>query len=111
MEKMLRNLCEIITQTTDTLKPSNLISTRPYNSISQNGESETIALNIVKILARTGNRWRTISWEKYKKERLKDMKTDRSHFSDAEQYYFERVNMYCSSAKLARAFSDQWNIK
>jgi len=85
------------------MKPSNFTSF-PFGSVLQNSESETIALNIMKILKRTGDEFRSLSWEEYKSERLKD-----GNFSDREHPIFEKVIRYCKSADTAILFSEEWN--
>ena len=84
------------------MKPSNFTS-YPWSSVLQNSESETIALNVMKILSRTGNEFRPITWEEYKEERLKD-----GYFSDREKSIFENVIPYCKSADTAVLFSKSW---
>ena len=84
------------------MKPSNF-TTYPWSSVLQNSESETIALNVMKILARTGNEFRELSYEEYKSERLKD-----SNFTDKEQSYFEKIILYCKTADTAILFSKSW---
>lgn len=76
----------------------------PWASVLQNSESETIALNIMKILERTGNQFRILSWDEYKEERLKD-----GNFSDNEKPYFIRVMDFCLFPETAKLFSQEWN--
>ena len=54
------------------LKPSDFMGAHPFDSLMQKSESETIARNIMAILGRTGNKFRLLNWDEYKKERLKD---------------------------------------
>ncbi len=84
------------------MKPSNFTS-YPWSSVLQNSESETIAQNIMKILKRTGDEFRPITWEEYKEERLKD-----GNFSDREKSIFENVISYCKSADTAVLFCKTW---
>jgi len=85
------------------MKPSVLAKIQPMSSITQKSEYETIATNIMRILARTGDTFRSLSWREYKKERLKD-----KGFEEGEKGYFNRVKYYCSSAKAARNFCEGW---
>jgi len=52
---------------------------------------------------RTGNKFRDLSWQEYKKERLKD-----SNFSYIEEEYFNNVVRWCRSANNAKQFSPNW---
>ena len=72
-------------------------------SVLQNSESETIARNIMKILERTGDSFRPLSYGEYKEERLKD-----KNFNEGEQYYFEKVIAYCENPSTAQLFCDDW---
>jgi len=80
----------------------------PWNSVLQKSEAETIAANIMVILKRTGNQWRTLTWDEYKEERLKDAKTDRSHFTEGEKFYFDLCIPYCLTAETAALFAPDW---
>jgi hypothetical protein len=88
------------------LKPSDFAKIYPMNSVYNKSEHETIARNIMLILSRTGNKFRHLSWQEYKKERLKD-----NNFSDLEKYYFDNVLRWCVGPKNAKQFSNSWNIK
>jgi len=87
------------------MKPSNFNS-YPWDSAMQNSECETIAFNIMKILIRTGNKFRILTWDEYKTERLKD-----GNFSESEHSYFDKVNVFCNSEENAISFSDSWGKK
>lgn len=84
------------------MKPSNFC-TYLWESIFNKSENETVALNIMKILKRTGNKFRTLTFEEYKVERLKD-----KDFTINEAKYFDDVIFYCSSEKGYRIFSQKW---
>ncbi len=84
------------------MKPSDF-DIRPWASALQNSQCELIAHNIMKILKRTGNVFRALTWEEYKSERLKDI-----NFSDREKEYFDKVIGYCKSEETARLFSKSW---
>lgn len=77
----------------------------PFNSVLQNSESETVAHNTMKILARTGDTFRPLAWSEYKHERLKDKD---SGDVDVERGYFRDVIKYCLSAEAAATFADGW---
>lgn len=68
-------------------------------------EHETIAQNIMVILARTGDEFRELTFEEYKTERLKD-----KNFSDREEKYFNEAIKFCKSADTAKCFSKSWNF-
>jgi len=84
------------------MKPSNYTS-QPWNSVLQKSEAETVAGNIMKILAKTGDTWRELTWEEYKEERIKD-----GGFSESEKHYFEKVIPYCKSEDTANLFAKDW---
>ncbi len=77
---------------------------KPWNSVFQKCEHETIARNIMVILSRTGDTFRPLSWEEYSEERKKD-----GQFSEGEKQYFESVINYCSSPEQAGKFSKSWS--
>ena len=84
------------------MKPSDFTS-YPWSSVLQNPESEIVAQNIMKVLKRTGDVFKPLSWEEYKEERMKD-----GGFSTTEKYYFDKVIDYCKSADTAVLFSKEW---
>ena len=75
----------------------------PTDSVKQNHQTEQIAINIMVILKRTGDTFRPLDWEEYKKERLED-----GHFTDREQGYFDGVIAHCASPETAKKFSPAW---
>jgi hypothetical protein len=85
------------------MTPSQFTSKYPYSSIFRSSEHETVAMNIMVILKRTGDTFRDLSWEEYKAERLKD-----KDFYEFEKEYFEKVVTYCQSAEKAKTFSKSW---
>jgi len=84
------------------MKPSMFIS-NPLSSILRSGDHETVARNIMVILARTGDTFRDITWEAYSKERVKD-----GNFSTKEEKYFEDVVNWCTTMDNAVKFSPVW---
>ena len=84
-------------------QPSNF-QKKPWSSVCQSSEAETIALNIIVILKRTGDNWRELSWDEYTTERKKD-----GNFSSSEKKYFDQVVGYTVSAQTARLFSKTWS--
>lgn len=84
------------------MKPSDF-KKFPYDSVKQNSEAETIARNIMTILARTKNEFRELGWDEYKSERLKDI-----DFSESEKFYFHEVIDYFKSTETAQLFSPEW---
>ncbi len=83
-------------------KPSEF-TYKPWNSVLQKSEAETVAANIMVILKRTGDVFRDLTYDEYKAERLKD-----GDYSDKEQQYFEKVIPFCKSADTAVLFSKAW---
>lgn len=83
------------------IKPSHFCDL-PFSSVLQKNESETIAVNIMKIRRRLGGKW-NLTWEEYKTERLKD-----SGFSEIEKPYFDEVYPMIADAFAAIAFSPSW---
>lgn len=82
--------------------PSNFLGF-PMGSVLQKSEAETIARNIMVILERTGNKFRKLTWDEYKKERMKD-----GGFSEGEKKYFDDVIDYCKSGDTAKLFCKDW---
>ena len=87
------------------LLPSDFGKVDPYDCRMKfdRSEHETIAQNIMRILWRTGNEFRPLSWQEYRKERLKD-----GNFSDREKEYFDNVIRWCDSEHNAKQFSTAW---
>jgi hypothetical protein len=75
----------------------------PLDSITKNSKSETVAKNIMLILARNGNKWRRLPWHEYKAARLKD-----GDFNEDEQIHFNRVIDFTIKAECAILFSEAW---
>lgn len=75
----------------------------PWESIFNKSENETVSLNIMKILKRTGNEFRTLTFDEYRTERLKD-----KDFTINESKYLDEVVSYCSSEEKCRIFSKEW---
>lgn len=85
------------------MKPSNFTNF-PYGSTLQKTEAEIVACNIMKILERTGDTFRNLTWDEYKQERLRD-----KGFSVTEKSYFNQVIPYCKTSDTAVLFSPEWN--
>lgn len=91
------------------LKPSDFKSVFPWSSVLGKSEPEQVALNIMIILARTGNEFRPLTWDEYMQERIKDGGTDAgAHFLNDEKKYFDEIIEYFQSAATARLFSPKW---
>jgi len=88
------------------LNPSDFSGIFPWSSVFQKSEYETIAQNIMKILKRTGDTWRELSYDEYEKERLKDV-----GMSEMEKPIFEKIIGYFKSPDTAKLFSPAWDIK
>lgn len=84
------------------LTPFNFTDT-PMNSIFKDYNYEIIAQNIMKILKRTGNKFRLLTWDEYKTIRQKD-----GYFSESEKKYFLEVVGFCVNAERAQQFCSDW---
>ena len=87
------------------MKPSDFTH-HPCMSVFNKCEPEVIARNIMKILKRTGNEFRELTWEEYAKER-QESEQDKN-FSQGEKRYFDDVIGYCKSAETAKLLSPYW---
>ena len=67
-------------------KPSDFSAEYPWSCVFETAEHEIVAMNVMKILKRTGNEFRDLSFDEYKIERLKD-----GNFSGIEEGYFNEV--------------------
>lgn len=85
------------------MKPSDFTNF-PCSSVLRKCEAEQVAVNIMLILARTGDIFRDLSLEEYIKERNKD----KDKYSNGEEKYFRQVLPYCKSADTAILFSTAW---
>lgn len=83
-------------------KPSDFTN-HPFASVLRKTEHEMVAANIMKILKRTGDKFRPLLWDEYKTERLKD-----GQFTSSEKGSFDKVIDYCASPQTARLFSASW---
>ena len=88
------------------MNPSDFLK-HPYESVFENMECEIVARNIMVILSRTGNTWRTLSLEEYTAERSKDVGLFNG-VSDKELALFAKVQPYCVSSQTAYLFSKNW---
>ena len=89
------------------MKPSNF-KTWPWSCVFKNAEHEQVALNIITILARTGNEWREMLWPEYLAEGIKDG-GNAGHIQRTEQDCFYDVAPYTVSAEAAATFSPTWS--
>ena len=85
------------------IKPSHLKAIKPWDSVVQKSEYETVCRNILVILSRTGDTWRALGFDEYKKERLED-----GHFSHQEEDAFNEVKQYTLNAFAAARFCNVW---
>jgi hypothetical protein len=88
------------------MTPQDICTIHPFDSVLQSNECETVARNILVILARTGNVFRLLTWDEYKAQRLID-----GHFTEREKLFFHKVVLHCATVENARLFSRYWNIK
>jgi hypothetical protein len=85
------------------MKPSVISKAYPWSSIFQNSETEIVAQNTARILARTGDTFRDIGLDEYRAEREKD-----GNYSYREEALFEKVRPYFKSADTAATFCKDW---
>lgn len=90
------------------IKPSDFSQTYPWDSIFQDANAETIAVNILKILKRNGDTWRLLTEDEYKEARFEDPNLAELHL-DAELEYFNQVCQYLDNPENAAKFSPDWN--
>lgn len=88
------------------MKPSFFANKHPWCSVFGTGEHETVAVNIMRILKRTGDVFRELTFDEYKAVRLED-----GYFNDIEEHYFNDVIEYCKSSDAAQTFSASWEVK
>lgn len=76
----------------------------------ENSECETVAKNIMVILARTGDTFRELTEEEYRAERIKDYENNPKGggYSYIESQIFDRVKNVAKSAIMAARFCDDW---
>jgi len=84
-------------------KPSDFAKVEPMASVLNKAENEIIALNIMKILVRTGDTWRTLNWNEYEKERKKD-----GDYIRREKLYWNATVPYTESEAQACMLSKFW---
>lgn len=92
-------------------KPSDFVAVSNYNSILQKSECEDVCRNIMLILSRTGDEWRKLSFEEYKKEREADFQRTKVRgdaFFWKEKEFFDKVIGYTVSEDAARLFCNNW---
>lgn len=77
----------------------------PKQSLYWKMEPESVAENIMIILARTGDQWTNLSFDEYRKERIRD-----GDFHKWEEDLFLHVKEYCQSPEMAKSFSPNWAL-
>jgi hypothetical protein len=100
--KLLSEARDTTNQGGSKMKPSDFKS-NPDSSVFQNSETETIAGNIMTIMARNGDQWERPTWLTYKAIRIED-----GNFSMRERPLFDKVWPYLKSADTAASFSPVW---
>lgn len=85
------------------MKPSNFSKIRPWGSVVGKAEAEIVAQNILVILKRTGDTFRKLDYEEYKKEREKD-----GNYSSDEESHFYNVIGYLKSPETVALFCPDW---
>ena len=86
-------------------KPSSFRN-HPFSLVLAKNEAETVARNVMVILARTGDKFRPLLWDEYVLERGKD-----NMECSSEKKYFEQIIDYCKSSDTAELFSLSWKSK
>lgn len=87
------------------MKPSDF-KIQPWSSRAGKSEAETVARNIMNILARTGDEWRELPWDEYRIARFDDSASTRDMI--LEEPYFNEVVRFTMSEAAAREFSPTW---
>ena len=90
------------------MTPSAISPKYPWSSVFQNSEAETVALNIAKILKRTGNTFRLLSREEYTTECKKDGVGQVLYGDPFASYKYEDVAKYLETAANAATFCKDW---
>jgi hypothetical protein len=85
------------------IRPSDFTCIFPTQSKGKDPLCEAVILNIMIILARTGDTFRELPFSEYKQRR----KTD-GGYTKIEKKLFPKVIGYCSSAEKAAEFSPAW---
>lgn len=85
------------------LKPSRFVAVHPFDSVFSSFEHEIVAKNIMVILSKSGDVFRSLSYEEYERERLKD-----GNFSIREEIFFNDVIGHCKSPDTAVLFCKTW---
>ena len=91
-----------------TFKPNHYAANHPWGSCVKCNKSESVALNIMVVLAQTGNAFRELSWNEYRHFRLANECTLPTRQVDGEQRYFEAVIKYTTSNIMAFRFCKDW---
>lgn len=89
------------------MKPSHFARTFPHRSMFHKWEHEQVALNIVKILKRTGDKWRRLSLDEYIDARRYDNASN--HDLNLERPLFIDIQDIIISEYGARQFSVAWD--
>lgn len=86
------------------LTPKDLKDTRPMASVFHRAEEESTAMRIMETLAKTGNKWRKMTWVEFCKDWV-----PKSYWDNKEIYErFSKVVEYTTSADVAKLFSRFW---
>jgi hypothetical protein len=88
------------------MKPSDIINIFPYSSVTKDARYEIVAMNIVIILKRTGDKFRLLSFKEYIRERKKDKNGN----PENEKVLFDKVINYFKTEDTVRLFCECWNI-
>jgi len=89
------------------LIPSLLIGKFPHNAISRVIEIKLVAMEIVVILSKTGNVFRAISIDEYKKARLSLFARESELHQELK--FFDLANIHLTTARSAAKFSETWS--
>lgn len=89
--------------------PSKIKGIFPWGSLFRNSESETVAQNIAKILARTGDTFRPLPKEEYTSECEKDGNKGKVLYGDYKcPYNYDHIAKYLETGETAALVSEDW---
>ena len=91
------------------MTPSKISQKFPWDSVFQNSESETVAQNIAKIQARTGDQFRVLSKDEYREECEKDGNMGKVLYGDWKcPFGYDDIAAYMQSPHSAAKVCKDW---
>lgn len=93
------------------LRPTDFSWRFPADSISQKYEIEQCAVNLMILLADTGNAWRDVTEDEYLSF-VKNYNGSNMFLSDNDwvHRFFDDAKIHCRSAESASKFSPDWSL-